>query len=205
MKQSLKCQLYPLVALCISFSSLWSQEDTLRQRYPLRIAVMDESISLPNHWFLRYSYNPAIMIGTSYLLRQRPHYNWHLAGDVGFYHHKDWQSAVFLRAAIGYQHNWKRFSGSARLGLGYAHIFHPAPVYKPDGNRLEQQSDFGSPAFMPSLALHFTFRLRDDESSSAIGLIVMQAADVPFNIFTSLHQMVGLSYTLYPFQKPTKS
>jgi len=196
----MKNTLIVIVLLIITSSMLHSQslqEET--RKFPLKISLLDESISLPNFWFTRYSYNPAAMIGTEYILKEKNNYDWHLTGNLGFYYHKNWQTAVFVNSEIGYRYHLGRFNASARLGVGYAHVFATQPIYREVDGDYELQTDYGSPAFMPSLGINFAYELQDKEYSPEVFLTFMSHAEVPFNIFTGLHQMVGIGVKFYPF------
>lgn len=196
----IKFMKHPLMLMmCLSLGfSLYAQKmEVTNKKIPIRIALMDESISFPNFWFTRYDYNPAVMLGTEHIFRHKNKQDWLLAGNVGFYHHKHWQTAVFLNVEIGYRYHLKRFNGSARLGLGYAHVFHPGPVYSSVDGTFEEVTDYGSPAFMPSLSLNIGYRIKEAPDSPELFLTFMSAADLPFNIFTALHQFVGVGCQFY--------
>lgn len=166
---------------------------------PIRISVMDESISLPNTWFLRYSFNPAVSVGTEWVLKEKNNHDLHATGNLGFFYHKDWQSAVYLNSEIGYRYRLQRFFGTARFGLGYTHQFATKPVYSPVDGNFEQVTDYGGPAVMTSLAVGVGYRFGSQPYAPEVGLTLMQSFDVPFTIFSGAHQFVGVSFAFYPF------
>ncbi|MEL7530550.1 MAG: hypothetical protein AAFN10_04545 [Bacteroidota bacterium] len=194
MKQFLLTGILALALL--GFAPLQAQDSHL----PIRIGLMDHSHAFGNFWFLGYSYNPALMLGTEHILKAEGNYDFHLTGNLGFYHQSQSQTALFLNSEIGYRYRLNRWSANARMGLGYAHTFYPGPIYAVSGNQFEEVSQAGAPRFQPSISVGIGYRFGDDPYSPELGLRYMLAADLPLNLYTSLHQMVGLEFTFYPFQ-----
>ncbi|MEL6718233.1 MAG: hypothetical protein AAFP82_05920 [Bacteroidota bacterium] len=187
------------IALLISFPLLNQAQENSKAPLPLKISILDESLTLPNFWFTRYSYNPAAIIGTEFILKEKEKQDWHLTANLGFYYHKDWQAAVFLNSEIGYRYHFGRFNAAARLGLGYAHVFATQPIYREEDGDYVAAKDYGSPALMPSLGLSLAYELQEKEYSPEVFLTFMSQGEVPFNFFTGLHQLVGLGVKFYPF------
>lgn len=196
--------LYCLLLILISGSSFGqvTQWDNIKQTLPISIVVLDESISLPNLWFLEYEYNPAIIIGTEYILKQKPKSDWHLTANIGFYYHKSWELGPFINSEIGYRHGLgKRFNLQSRFGLGYLHQFAGKAVYTFQEETYKEKTDFGSPTLMTSLSLGCEYKLKRKSYSPTIFLIYMSTVKLPFSIYNGLNQFVGLGYKFYPFSK----
>ena len=83
--------------------SCFAQSQVNKSDLPLSISVLDESLALPNFKFLSYSYNPALIVGTAYPLKTTENSKTYLKLQVGGYHHKGWQSAVFVNSEFTYQ------------------------------------------------------------------------------------------------------
>ncbi|MEM8527194.1 MAG: hypothetical protein AAGG68_21315 [Bacteroidota bacterium] len=188
-----------MIAVLMSSYNICTAQERSKDPIPLKISILDESIALPNFWFTRYSYNPAAMVGTEFILKEKEKHDWHLTANLGFYYHKDWQAAVFLNSEIGYRYHFGRFNAAARLGLGYAHVFATQPIYREVDGDFVAATDYGSPAFMPSLGVSLAYELKEQEYSPEVFLIFASQAEVPFNFFTGLHQMVGIGVKFYPF------
>lgn len=61
-----------LAIICLTFCSInIIAQQSESQSFPLKISVLDESLTLPGLGSLNYEYNPAIMIGTEYLLKTK--------------------------------------------------------------------------------------------------------------------------------------
>ena len=174
--------------------------DSLKHPLPLKIAVLDESISLPNFWFTRYAFNPALLIGTEYPIQQKGKHEWYVAANLGFYHHKKSQSAIFINGELGYRYFLGRWRPASSFGLAYAHTFYPGPVYESVDGIFQEVSNSGHPTFMPSLAIHLGYQLSTNDYPPELFLTFMSGVDIPFRQETSLHQFVGLGLKLYPFQ-----
>lgn len=197
----MKSTLLLFATLLLSAITIHAQQvDSLKHPLPLRIAVLDESMSLPNFWFTRYAYNPAIMIGTEYPLSQKARHDWYISANLGFYYHKKAQSAIFLNTALGYRYRLGRWQPSASLGLGYAHSFYPGQVYEYTDGAFQETSNTGHPNFMPSVALNLGYQIRNTAYSPSVFVTFMSAVDIPFRQETSLHQFVGIGYQFYPFK-----
>ena len=171
------------------------------QSMPLKVSVLDESISFPNFWFTDYSFNPAIIIGTERLLKEKGNHDWHLTGNLGFYQHKDWQNGIFVNTEIAFRHHFGRLSVSPKLGIGYAHTFSPKPVYRFDNGEYRQVKELGNPTLMPSLSIELAFKINKTEQSPEVFLTFMESAEIPFRFYNGLHQFVGLGYKFYPFSE----
>jgi len=185
--------------LLFSNSQLIAQNEAKpTQSFPISITVMDESVSIPNFWFVRYSYNPALMVGTEYILKEKGNHDWHLTANLGGYYSKEWQGAVFLNSELGYRYHLKRWNTSARFGLGYAHTFETQPIYKPVNGTFEQVSNYGNPALMTSLALNVSYKLKDEENSPEVFLNYMSSIEFPISLYGAVHQMVGVGVKFYP-------
>lgn len=187
------------ILLALSFVLKAQNEEKIIQTYPISISIMDESISVPNFWFLRYSYNPAVMVGTEYIWKQKEKHDWHFTGNLGFYHHKDWQSAAFISTELGYRYNTKRWHFYSRFGLGYAHLFSPKPEYSFNNGQFEEVKTKGSPALMVSLSANVSYKLADRVSSPEIYFTYGLSVDIPVSIYTGFHQLVGFGYKFHPF------
>ncbi len=176
--------------------SIWDQP------IPLKLSIADETIGFPNFWFTRYGFNPVLMIGSEVILKERNNHNWHLTGNLGYYHHKGWQSAVFVSSEIAYrQYIGRLFSVSPKFGLGYSHVFANKPVYRLNHDEWEQVTDYGSPTFNVSLAVELELKLKPEASSPAIFMNYQSMVDIPFNVYTGMHHFVGVGYKFYPFKK----
>jgi len=174
--------------------------DSLKHTLPISIAVLDESISIPNHWFLEYEYNPAFIIGTEHILKKKPKSDWHLTANIGFYYHKSWEMAPFINSEIGYRYNFsKRFALQGRFGLGYLHLLTTKPVYTFEDDIYIEKTNFGSPTLLVSLSAGCDFKLNTKINSPSIFLTYMSSVKIPFSIYNGLNQFVGLGYKFYPF------
>lgn len=173
---------------------------SVQAQVPIQISLMDHSHSIGNHWFLGYAYNPAIMVGSEKVLRSKGNHDLHLTANLGFYHQTQSQSAAFINSEIGYRYRLQNWSANARLGLGYAHTFYPGPVYEQSGDLFVESNQPGAPRLQTSLSMGVGYRLGSSSTSPEIGLRYMVGVHSPLNLYTGIHQMVGLSFTFYPFQ-----
>lgn len=169
--------------------------------YPISVAIMDESISLPGTWFLRYSFNPAIMISSERILKEKNNHDWHLNATIGYYHHKEWLSGILLFPEIGYrQYIKKRWAVYSRFGLGYTHRFALKPIYTYQDGTWAEANELGSPAVMASLSLGVSYKVKDEEKSPEIFINTLGSVEYPLSIFTSLHHFNGVGVKFYPFK-----
>ncbi len=181
-------------SLCVLFCF---QSNVGAQNFPIKISVLDESISAPNFWFTGYEYNPAVIAGTEYILSERKNSDWHTTANLGFFYHKQWVSSVFINSEIAYRYSPGRFSLSPKFGLGYAHVFALNPVYNIEDGAIKKINDYGTPRLMPSLSLELAFKLSKKEYAPSLFITFSESIEIPFNIFTGLHQFVGLGYKFY--------
>ncbi len=190
---------YLFVPLCLFFFG--NLQTGWCQNFPLKVSILDESISLPNFWFTDYPFNPAVIVGTEYVFAKKRKHDWHLTGNLGYYYHKDWESAVFLNSEIGYRYHLKRWSISPKFGIGYTHAFSPKPTYAYADGTFKEVRDFGRPAFNASLTLEIAFKVTKRENSPEVFFTFMESLELPYTNYTGLHQFVGFGYKCYPFKK----
>jgi len=168
---------------------------------PIKVALLDESISPPNLWFTRYTYNPAVTIGVEYPLSNGRHHEWFLQTNLGFYFHRHFRTALFLNAGGGYRRYIGRFNISLGLAAGYSHVYATEPVYAFNGNTYEEVNNNGQGVFMPSAELALGYKLHQGLYSPEIYLTYQFAADSPFSgVKLVPHDFVGLGAKLYPFK-----
>ncbi|MEM7370488.1 MAG: hypothetical protein AAF587_17895 [Bacteroidota bacterium] len=198
----MKLCMFSLIFLAIQSCYLAAQSPnpfSLKQM-PWSIALMDESLSVPNFWFLNYPLNPAIMIGTEYVINDHPRHDWVVAANLGGYYHKYSQTAIFLNSEVGFRYHLNRWNAQLRAGAGYAHTFYPGAEYRLIDGRPEKVNAAGAPTFMPSVSLGLGYRLSESEKAAEVSLLWMLAVDQPFSFYTGLHQLVGFRCTFYPFR-----
>jgi len=100
-----------IFTFALSIQYIYAQKTSLaNQDWPIKITLLDESITYPTLNLFQWSYNPAVTIGTEYLLKEKKKSSWYLRSELGSYHHEDWKSAVFLLGGIGYRHHFGRLN-----------------------------------------------------------------------------------------------
>ena len=162
---------------------------------------MHESLSLPfvtNP--IKYEYNPAFLIGTEFILKKKNKHAFYLSGNLGYYYHKDWESTPFVEIRIGYRYNIKRFSITSSVGLGYAHIFTPKPIYGFQDDKFQEIKDKGTSALQSSLSIIPSFKLFKKENSAEFYLTYTFAIQYPNSETKGFHQFIGAGYKFYPFK-----
>lgn len=187
--------------VCLIGTSVHAQESKNPHGFPLKISLMDESLTFPNGAFLRYDFNPAIMIGTEHVLKQKPKSEWYLGSNLGFFYHKEWQTGIFLNGEFGYRRHFGRWNVHGKLGLGYLHSFTSGPVYQLEDGVLSETANTGTPTLLPSATIGLGYRIGKSPSSPVIFADMMMSAEIPFNFYTGIHQFTGLGIKFYPFSK----
>ncbi|MEM0999306.1 MAG: hypothetical protein AAGN35_19775 [Bacteroidota bacterium] len=180
------------------WTALLCQQATA-QNFPIKVSVMQASVSPPSAGAFRYPFNPAVMVGTEYILSEKGKSDWHLAANLGWFYHRNLQTGFLLNGEIGYRYRLGRFHVAPRLGLGYGHTFSTEPVYRLENSEPVRVKDYGNPTFLPSLSVALGYRLGDQTTSPEIFLTWQQMAEVPFVFFTGLHQFVGAGIKFHPF------
>lgn len=178
----------------------WSQVTSKLHDFPLRITLADESISLPTFWFIDYSFNPSIQIGTERIIKEKSKSNWAIVGNAGFYYNKNWQAAVTLTGGMGYRLFFNRWNFNPRLEVGYGHIVETNPVYRLDDNGIVQKiKNYGTPLGISTLSLNVGYALNDQARSPEIFVTFASSVELPLRLPTGVHQFVGIGLQFYPF------
>jgi hypothetical protein len=195
-------QIILIAILFFGINTIYAQEiKTKKQLFPISISLMHESISLPfvtNP--IKYQYNPALSISTEFLLKKKRKYDLHLSGNLGYYYHKDWESTLFTEIKFGYRYQIKRFSISPKLGLGYAHIFTPKPIYGFEDGKFQEIKDKGRSAFQSSISIIPSYKLFQKENSAEVYLTYTFTIQYPYSETNGFHQFIGIGYKFYPFK-----
>lgn len=189
-------QFLPIICLIFYSSKTFTQQEVTS--FPIKISILDETLTLPGLGSLNYKFNPAIMLGTEYILRKKNNHDWFLSANLGYYYHKDWQAAVFINSEIGYRYQFKRWNFNSKFGLGYAHAFSTKPLYENKEGVWQEAKNTGSPKFMPSIGFELGYQLTDEINSPEIFATYMLAIDVPTNIFSGFHRLAGIGIKFYP-------
>ncbi|MCI4669447.1 MAG: hypothetical protein MRZ79_15035 [Bacteroidia bacterium] len=188
-----------LTSLCLLIGLCQLKAQKKLSELPLRIAILDETIALPNSTWNRFSFNPGILVGTEYSFKEKGSSELFAAANLGYYYHPSWQSTFFLNAELGYRLNIQRWNVFLKAGAGYSHSFTPGTIYTSSESGLVEATDWGYGKFMPSASLGFGYRLGEDPYSPEIFAQASAAAELPLTIYSGAHQFVGLGIQLYPF------
>ena len=171
------------------------------QNFPLKVSVLDESITFPSFNFLSFSYNPALLIGTEYQLKRKSNSEWFIAANLGFLHHKEMQTAVFLTTEFAYRRYFGPLSLRIGLGPGYLHSFTNGPVYRFEQGSFSEAGNAGTPYFLVSASAELGYRLGKDTYSPELFITWSNSVELPLNAYTTAHQLVGIGIKVYPFKK----
>ncbi|MDW3652497.1 MAG: hypothetical protein R8P61_35800 [Bacteroidia bacterium] len=194
-----KCLLALGLFMMVFFANTKSQNDS--QNFPLKISVLDESITFPSFNFLSFDYNPAILIGTEYQLKENRNSECFIAGNLGFLHHKEMQTAVFLTTEFAYRRYFGPLSLRIGLGPGYLYGFATGPVYRVENGNYEEIGNSGTPYFLVSATAELGYRLGEDRYSPELFISWSNSVELPLNAYTTAHQLVGIGIKIYPFKK----
>ncbi len=189
---------YFLLLMVLPFALSAQNTSLNNQDWPIKLSILDESISYPTLKLFQWSYNPAFTIGTEYLWKEKEKSSWYFGTDLGFYHHEDWKSAVFVLGSLGYRRHFGRLNLVLSLGTGYAHTFTTKPVYRNENGEWQRVSEKGNPALMLQVKSELSYALKDKSLSPELFISFAMAADVPFSIFSGLHQLTGIGFKFYP-------
>jgi hypothetical protein len=171
-----------------------NQKTAFKNRINFEVKLMDESLGYPASGISLYAFNPAVSIGAEYILKEKRNHDFHLAADLMYYYHKQWQTAVNLHIAFGYRYRLKRFSIFPRLGAGYSHSFYVTPIYKYQDGHYKKISDYGNPTFVPFFSLNIGYQIVQSPRSHELFLTMMQNIEIPFTEFWGAHQFIGVGY-----------
>jgi len=187
------CTFLPLAGLA------QSPDNKTEQGWPLRISLMDESLSLPGFSFLRYSYQPAFALATEYTLKEKGNHDWHVSASLTGYHHARSQTGLILLPQLGYRQQIGRFAMRAGLGAGYAATWIPGPTYTLEEGEVITRSTAFSSYFTAGLSLGLEYNLSPSLSSPKLGLDYLATGYLPFSLYAGFRHFIGLSFTFYPF------
>ena len=192
----------------LNFSPLVKKQDkksrnteTKKQSFPINISVMHESTSVPFITSpIKYKYNPAILVGTEYLLKKKNKHDFHLSGNLGYYYHKNWESTLFSEIRIGYRYFIGRFSISTDIGLGYAHLFSLKPTYGFENGKFQEIKNYGRPTIQSSVSITPSYKLSKKINAAEIYLSYISVIQTSASATGGFHQFIGAGYKFYPFK-----
>lgn len=147
----------PFLALLATLTGAAAQDVPSRNAIPFTVTLFSESVGLPN--FKNFFRNPSwgIRVGTEfYYANTRGHQTLQTV-NLGYYHHQDFQSGVYVSTELGYRKFIGDFFIDGTLGAGYLLITSAQPRYERRGLEYEKvSSTFGR--LMPTLGLGTGYR-----------------------------------------------
>lgn len=188
---------WPLGLLLLSFAVEAEEAPPPPSLPPIKVTLLDESISLPSLDRLFTGFNPGAELGSELIWLRRPGHLLFQALDLGFIHHPGFASWAFLTTALGYRPTL--VAGlflEVSLGLGYLASFLDAPRYSAqDGTFRAAPGPLHHLAIVASLGLGY--RLGAFEPFLGYGLLV-ELPFIPATTIVVAHQLlqVGLRIAL---------
>lgn len=135
----------------------WAQELPVRSPVPITISVYSESVGVPN--FKNFFKDPTfgIRVGTEFYYANNSGYQTLQTVNLGYYHHKDFQSGIYISTEFGYRKFIGDFFLDGTIGGGYLLITSALPRYENNGGDYVKISNtFGR--FMPTVGLGAGYR-----------------------------------------------
>ncbi|MEO1448145.1 MAG: hypothetical protein AAFV07_01390 [Bacteroidota bacterium] len=187
-----------IILFALLMCSVWLPLQA-QQSWPVKIGVMDHSLSIPNFWFLRYGFNPTVTVGTEYTLKQKGGHQLFLSGNLGAYHQQKVETGIFLQTDISYRYQWKQWYAGIGLGPGYAHTFFTTPEYRYGEGDFSDASKVGHSYFMLAAGLELGYQFNESPTSPRVALQFREQLYSPLSLYNGFHQLVGVSFSFFPF------
>ena len=185
----------PLLLLLLTYPS--AAQDASPQAFPLKILLLDESLTPPGLSTFIYPYNFAFSLGTEYTFRSDQNDGLHVEANVGGYFHETVRNAAFVNFQLGYRYRIERFSASLRAGPGLALAFATGPVYEFDNGDYREARNGGTLIFMPAATFELGYRLGPSPISPELLLHYGFALDSPFGLLPIPHTFAGLGVAVH--------
>jgi len=153
-----KCIL--LIIFYLSLLSVQAQNDFFKT--PVwSISVYHHSVGLS----IKKPINVGFTLGAEFTYKQKEVSSWHQKVEIGFFHHKNLNKALYLKTDIVNRYTTKNgFYGEAQIGVGY---LYDMPAYQPfvlDENGSFQASNLsGKSGFISSLGLGAGYQFTTNE------------------------------------------
>ncbi|MFK8054545.1 MAG: hypothetical protein AB8F78_00375 [Saprospiraceae bacterium] len=201
-----------LIAVCICALFICGALDVQAQTdqaWPVRVAVYDESLTLPGASTFSYPFNPAFGIGTTYDLfskkraakEEMPKGKWFLLGEFGGYHHQYVRSALQLSSAIGYRHQFGQLGLALDFGPGLTYAFTPEKTYRFDNGTYGEVTDWGAAGLHVATSFGVSWKFNNEANAPEVSLIARQSFEDPFRNIPFPHFYLGAGFTFYPFAR----
>lgn len=170
-----------------------------QQSWPLKISLIDHSLSIPTTWFLGYGVDPGLMLGTEYRLKEKGGHQLYLSGNLGLYYQARVETGLFLQVDIAYRYQWKRWYAGLGLGPGYAHTFFTTPEYRYADGTFSPAPQNGRPHIVLAGGVELGYQLGEKPESPRLSFVFREQIHSPLTFYNGFHQLVGLSCTFFPF------
>jgi len=171
---------------------------------PVSIALLNESTAIPFTRLITTPVHPGIQVGTEADLNQYAHSRVFIALHIGYFYHKSFAQAIYVKPSLGFEYNHASgFGISGSLGLGYLHTFTTQDEYKLIEGEYTRRADAGNARMMPSLALSLNYRLKPGEVTSPKIFFTYESwVEYPFSpgfipVMTHLTTQLGVQF--FPF------
>ncbi|MFK7932027.1 MAG: hypothetical protein AB8G22_00875 [Saprospiraceae bacterium] len=134
--------IYSLLLFFASCQFIFAQTETTN-KLPLTITVFNHSVGIPFKDFIKTPLNFGVSIGTEFTYRQAENSSYHQQVAIGYYYHKNLNSALYLKSDFVYRYTTNGgWFGEVQVGAGYLRDFNEQLTFKRSeaGEYLPQKS-----------------------------------------------------------------
>ncbi|MFC2138440.1 hypothetical protein ACFLTE_09720 [Bacteroidota bacterium] len=202
----MRIKIYFFIMVCLIFN--FEVQAFEYKKLPIKVSFLNETVNItPAFRFLKHPVHPGLLIGTEFLVKEKPNSDFHISSNMGFYHHKKLQNGFLLNSEIGYRYNFNfGLNLNSRFGLGYLHTFYPGEVYKQTDEGFKEITDYGKPHLLASLSIGTGYTLKSVFSNPVeIFCNYQLLLEAPFATKLGLpfliHYMLNIGIKFYPFTK----
>jgi hypothetical protein len=130
-----------------------NHENNWFSKHPIDFAFGSASVGMPFTNFFKSPFCPMVSIGTEFYYKQKDNFDFYQSVGLNYYYAKYSTSGIVINSEVGFRYKFKfGLFADAGIGVGYAHLFRPAAIYKQNSNgEYEQVRDWGTPRLLADL------------------------------------------------------
>ena len=152
-------------------------------KYPLKIAVFNESTAIPFTKVFSKPVHPGLLVGTEIGYKEKQHFRLYQTINLGYIWHRWLYHGFFINTELGY--DYKLTAGinvKSQLGIGYMHSFSTQKEYKFSNGQYIVSPDKGNSRFIASLGFGIGYRFHSKDFYSPEAFLLYQGwVELPYS------------------------
>jgi hypothetical protein len=172
--------------------------------WPVKVALSNEATAIPYTRFFTTPVHPCFQVGTEYLYKSGPHFEFYQTANLGYIYHNHLYQGLYLNTGIGYDYKFKfGLKLKGLFELGYLHTIVTQDEYQFKEGEFANGTDWGNARLMPMLSVGVGYLFKkNDPQSPEVFILYKSWIEYPYSpgfIPMMSHINLEIGCKFYPF------